>query len=86
MFGLGWQELLIILVIIVIIFGAGKLPEMGSALGKGIKEFKATARDDGLPEGETVPAGGTVASSTAPNRRQDEAVVIERRELRADEI
>ena len=86
MFGLGWQELLIILVIIVIIFGAGKLPEMGSALGKGIKEFKETAKDGSLPEGENAPAGGTVASATSPNRRQDETVVIERRELRADEI
>ena len=71
MFGLGWQELLIILVIIVIIFGAGKLPEMGSALGKGIKEFKETAKDGSLPEGENAPAGGTVASATSSNRRQD---------------
>lgn len=86
MFGLGWQELLIILVIIVIIFGAGKLPEMGSALGKGIKEFKDTAKDDSLPEGGTATAGGTVASATSTNRRQDEAVIVERRELRADEI
>jgi TatA/E family protein of Tat protein translocase len=40
MFNLGMPELLIILVIALIIFGAGKLPEIGSALGKGIKEFK----------------------------------------------
>lgn len=40
MFGLGIPELLIILVIIMIIFGAGKLPQMGSALGKGIQSFK----------------------------------------------
>ena len=45
MFGLGMQELLIILVIILIIFGAGKLPEIGSALGKGIKNFKKTMND-----------------------------------------
>ncbi|MDP9366888.1 MAG: twin-arginine translocase TatA/TatE family subunit, partial [Chloroflexota bacterium] len=37
MAGLGWQELTIILVIVIIIFGAGKLPEIGGALGKGIK-------------------------------------------------
>ncbi len=40
MFGLGATELLIILAIILVIFGAGKLPEIGSALGKGIKNFR----------------------------------------------
>jgi sec-independent protein translocase protein TatA len=38
--GIGMPELLIILVIILIIFGAGKLPEIGAGLGKGIKNFK----------------------------------------------
>jgi len=43
MFGLGAQELLIILILVLIIFGAGKLPQVGSALGKGIRNFKAGA-------------------------------------------
>ena len=40
MFGLGTQELLIILFISLMLFGAGKLPQVGGALGKGIRNFK----------------------------------------------
>ncbi|MCP4688154.1 MAG: twin-arginine translocase TatA/TatE family subunit [Desulfobacterales bacterium] len=40
MFGIGMPELIIILVIILIIFGAGKLPEIGAGMGKAIKNFK----------------------------------------------
>ena len=45
--GIGMSELIIILVIVLVIFGAGKLPEVGSALGKGIKNFRdATKKED----------------------------------------
>jgi sec-independent protein translocase protein TatA len=40
MFGLGTSELVIILVLVMIIFGAGKLPQVGASLGKGLRSFK----------------------------------------------
>ena len=45
MFGLGVGELAIILVVVLILFGPGRLPELGSALGEGIKNFKKGYRD-----------------------------------------
>jgi sec-independent protein translocase protein TatA len=43
--GIGMPELIVILVIILIIFGAGKLPEIGSGLGRGIRNFKKATSD-----------------------------------------
>ncbi|MDX1779343.1 MAG: twin-arginine translocase TatA/TatE family subunit [Thermodesulfobacteriota bacterium] len=45
--GIGMPELLVVLVIVLVIFGAGKLPEIGKGLGKGIRNFrKATSGTD----------------------------------------
>lgn len=41
MFGLGTSELMIILVLVLVIFGAGKLPQVGASLGKGLRSFKS---------------------------------------------
>jgi sec-independent protein translocase protein TatA len=46
MFGLGTTELLVILVLVLIIFGAGKLPQVGKSLGEGLRNFK-----EGMKEG-----------------------------------
>ena len=45
MYGIGMQELLVILVIVVIIFGAKKLPEIGGGLGKAIRNFKRASTE-----------------------------------------
>ena len=55
----GGIELLIVLVIVLIIFGVGKLPEIGGAMGKAIREFKSSQEKDDKKE-------STVAASTAP--------------------
>jgi len=47
----GPTELILILLVVLIIFGAGKLPEVGKALGKGIREFKAAR--EAPPDDET---------------------------------
>ncbi|HBG04748.1 MAG: preprotein translocase subunit SecA [Geobacteraceae bacterium GWC2_58_44] len=43
MFGFGMPQMVIILVIVVVIFGVGRLPELGAALGKSIRNFKRAA-------------------------------------------
>ena len=60
MFGFGWMELLLVLIIVLIVFGAGKLPQLGEGLGKAIKGFKKTVHE---PEPQEI----TEAQSTAPS-------------------
>ncbi len=45
MFGLGPQELILISIVILVLFGAKKIPELMSGFGKGIKEFKKASKD-----------------------------------------
>lgn len=75
---LGWQELTIVLVIVIIIFGAGRLPEIGGALGKSIREFRAQSESDDRPN-EQLSAG-------TKSRVIEETKVSEKREIRPDEI
>ncbi len=64
MFGLGWQELAIVLVIIMLIFGAGKLPDVIKSLGSGVKEFKQEAN---------APVGATASATEAEPRLEETA-------------
>jgi len=61
MFGIGLPELLVILVLVIVIFGARRLPEVGAGLGKAIKNFKAgvSGKDeiDVTPKKEEVSEG-----------------------------
>ena len=54
MFGIGMPELIIILVIILIIFGAGKLPEIGAGMGKAIRNFKGATNEVEKSETEKI--------------------------------
>lgn len=61
-FNIGPVELILVLVIVLVIFGAGRLPEVGGALGKAIREFRKAQTDEGEsgppPKAEGPGAGG----------------------------
>ena len=79
---MGFWEILIIMVLVLLLFGAKRLPEMGASIGKGIREFKKSltdverevtrverepARSERLPQGEAEPAR-TETESREPKR------------------
>ena len=78
--GFGVPELLIVLLIVLVFFGAGKLPEIGSALGKGIRGFKKSVDEGGPEEGDEAPSkpeslennqGETIEGSTVEQKDQE---------------
>ena len=52
MFGLGMQELMIIMVIVLVLFGGSRLPQIGSGIGKAISNFKQGVNELNKPEAE----------------------------------
>jgi sec-independent protein translocase protein TatA len=88
MMGLGWQELAIILVIVIVIFGAGKLPEIGSGLGKGIRGFKEeSGLGDEKKADDAIEQGTSQTSSRITETRTPlEEPVDRERTTRADDI
>ncbi|HJG08189.1 MAG TPA: twin-arginine translocase TatA/TatE family subunit, partial [Megamonas hypermegale] len=59
MFGIGFPELILILIIGLVIFGPGKLPEIGRAVGKGLQEFKKASSEFSNSINET-PSNGSI--------------------------
>jgi sec-independent protein translocase protein TatA len=62
-FGLGWMELLLILIIVLVIFGAGKLPQLGEGIGKAVKGFKKSIEPEPqqIAEPQNTPQAGEAA-------------------------
>ena len=78
MMGIGFPELMIILVIIMIIFGAGKLPEIGNAFGKSIKNFKQSmkeAQEETLDEAKAEEKGEEAAATTEQAKKKEEEII-----------
>jgi len=91
MMGIGFPELMIILVIIMIIFGAGKLPEIGSAFGRSIKNFKTSMKEaeeeDEKADTENQPAaveGVTQQAIDDPNLTDEEREALIRKKAQEE--
>ncbi|RZO53086.1 MAG: twin-arginine translocase TatA/TatE family subunit [Sandaracinaceae bacterium] len=78
--GIGWQELLIVLLIVLVVFGSGRLPQIGEGLGKGIRNLKRALKSD--DDIEVTSKDKQVESKSSAKRVADEDVaeaeVVER--------
>lgn len=77
MFGLGIGELLVILVIVMIIFGAGKLPDIGEGLGRGIRNFRKAVKTpdeiDVTPHSDpSAPPGSSTTTASPGDKEEDD--------------
>lgn len=69
MFGLGVPELVLILIIGLVIFGPGKLPDVGKALGRSIKEFKKANKEEDEMLNVTEKPQELAAKTQAPEKK-----------------
>jgi sec-independent protein translocase protein TatA len=76
---LGFMEILLILVAVLLLFGAKRLPEIGSSFGKSIREFKRGLSDADKAIREEVPRDQLNAGNTASTRAKEEEPVEPRR-------
>ena len=91
MMGIGFPELMVILIIIMIIFGAGKLPEIGSAFGRSIKNFKSSMKEAQEEETTQVEEGeqasieeGKESSSEEENLTEEEKEALARKKAQEE--
>ena len=82
-FGLGLPELLIILVVLLLLFGAKRVPEMGRGLGKGMREFKdgVTGNDEPTSAPTTAPPAELPPAPAEPTAQRAEAERGERERI-----
>ena len=74
---LGLPELAVIAFIILLVFGVGRLPEVGGAVGKGIREFRKATKDDAPSDSTALPgaaAPDATASATAPAAASSDSI------------
>lgn len=82
--GVGWQELLIVLLIVLVVFGAGRLPQIGEGLGKGIRNLKRSLKSDddievtAKEKQVTSSSGARTLKETLDKEEVSEAEVVER--------
>ena len=70
---IGWQGAIIILIVLLVVFGPKRLPEMGRSLGRGMREFKdsITGKDDHVAAAPELPAPPPEVATPATAREQD---------------
>ena len=73
--GIGWQELLIVLMIVLVVFGAGRLPMIGEGLGKAIRNLKRSLKSD--DDIEVTPSDKHVEARSSAKKVEDEVAEAE---------